>query len=78
MDGMTAMGHVGRHDGDGRRDRDATSTAAMAMEGATAMEGVAAMDDAAVTAMATVAMDDVRCGTTAMGGATATQQQGTA
>ena len=37
MDGATATGQVGRRNGDGRRDRDATSMAATAMEGVTAM-----------------------------------------
>jgi hypothetical protein len=65
MDGATATGHVGRRDGVGRGDRDATLTAVTAMEGATTMEGEAAMEGATameggmVTAMATVAMDDV-------------------
>ncbi len=65
MDGATATGHVGRRDGNEKGDHDAMSTAAMAKEsamamgGARAMEGVPAMDGAKVTAMATVAMDDV-------------------
>ncbi len=59
MDGATATQHDGRCDGNRRRDRDAPSTAATAMEGARAMEGAMAMDGARVTAMATVAMDDV-------------------
>ena len=55
MDGATAKRHVGRRDGE---TAATVMEGATAMEGTTAMEGVTAMDGAAVTAMATVAMDN--------------------
>jgi hypothetical protein len=48
-----------QRDGDRRRNRDVTLTAATAMEGAMGMEGVMAMDGTTVTVMATVVMDEV-------------------